>query len=98
MENQPEDVESPHTQDPMPQRDSGSNSLQVRVTRPLRERGRDSLTGPANNEGPRIRRSECGRIPHRYFQIEDEVFLCTPLEVDEPTSFQGAVHSPNHKE
>jgi len=42
--------------------------------------------------------SERGRIPRRYFQIEDEVFLCTPLEVDEPTSFKGAVNSPNQKE
>jgi len=50
------------------------------------------------NEGPRIRRSERGRIPRRYFQIEDEVFLCAPLEVDEPTSFKEAIDSPNHKE
>jgi len=42
--------------------------------------------------------SECGRISHRYFQIEDEVFLCTLLEVDELTSFKEAVDSPNHKE
>ena len=32
------------------------------------------------------------------FQIEDEVFLCTPLKVEEPTSFQEAVDCPNHKE
>jgi len=39
-----------------------------------------------------------GRIPRRYFQIEAEVFLCTPLEVEQPTSFQEAIDSPNHKE
>ena len=27
-----------------------------------------------------------------------EVFLCTPLEIDEPTSFKEAFDSPNHKE
>jgi len=98
VENQPEDVESPYAQDPTPQRDSGSISPQVRVPTPLRETGRDSPTDQANNEGPRIRRSEHRRIRHRYFQLEDEVFLCTPLEVDEPTSFKEAVDSPNHKQ
>jgi len=91
-------VESPHAQHPTPQRDSGSNSPQARVHTPLRERGRDCPTQQANNEGPRIRRSERRRITRRYFQIEHEVLLCTPLEVDEPTSFKEAVDSPNHKE
>ena len=91
-------MESPHAQDPTPQRHSGSNSPQARVPTPPRERGRDSLARQANNEGLRIRRSEHGRIPRRYFQIEDEVFLCNPLEVDELTSFKEAIDSPNHKE
>ena len=78
----------------MPQRDSGSNSPQAKVPTSLRERGRESPARQANNEGPRIRRSERGRIPPRYFQIEDEVFLYSPLEVDEPTSFKEAVDSP----
>ena len=82
----------------MPQRDSGSNSPQARVPTPLREGRRESPARQANNKGPRIRRTERGRIPHRYFQIEDEVFLSTPLEVDEPTSFKEVVDSPNHKE
>ena len=98
MENQPEDVESPHAQDSMPQRDSGSICPQARVPTPLRQRRMDSPARQANNEGPRIRRSERGRILRRYFQIGDEVFLCTPLEVDEPTSFKEAVDSPNHEE
>ena len=88
MEDQTEDVKSPHAQDPTPQRDRGSNSPQARVPTPLRERGRESPARQENNEGPRIQRSERGRIPRRYFQIEDEVFLYTPLEVDEPTSFK----------
>ena len=51
VENQLEDVESPHAQDPTPQRDNGSNSPQVRVPTPLRERGKDSPARQANNEG-----------------------------------------------
>ena len=50
------------------------------------------------NTGSSFRRSERGRIPRRYFQIEEDIFLCTPLEIDEPTSFQEAIDSPNHKE
>ena len=63
IKNQPEYVESPHAQDPTPKRDSGSVSSQARVPTPLRERGRDSPTRQTNNKGPRIRRSEQGRIP-----------------------------------
>jgi len=50
------------------------------------------------NEGPRLQRSECRRIPRRYFQIEEEIFMCTPLAIEEPTSFQEAIDSPNQKE
>ena len=88
----------PHVQDPTPQRDSGSNSPHAQGPTPLRERGRDTSTRQTNNEGPRLRRSERGRIPRRYFQIEEEIFLCTPLEVEEPTSNQEAIDSPSHKE
>jgi len=42
--------------------------------------------------------SEHGRIPRQYFQIEEEIFLCTPLEVNEPISYQEAIDSPNYKE
>ena len=37
-------------------------------------------------------------MPQRYFQIEEEIFLYTPLEIEEPTSFQEAIDSPNHRE
>jgi len=30
--------------------------------------------------------------------MEEETFLCTPLEVKERTSYQEAIDSPNHKE
>ena len=48
--------------------------------------------------GPQLRMTERGRIPRRYFQIEEEIFLCTLLEIEEPTSFQEAIDSPNHEE
>jgi len=40
----PEHAISPHIQDLIPQKDSGSNSPQVRVATPLKEMSRDSLT------------------------------------------------------
>jgi len=64
VENQPKNVESPRAQDPTPQRDSESVFPQARIPTPFRERRRDSPAKQANNEGPRIRRSEQGRIPH----------------------------------
>ena len=48
--------------------------------------------------GSPLRRSERGKISQPYFQIEEDIFLYTPLEIDEPTSFQEAIDSPNHKE
>ena len=38
------------------------------------------------------------RSTRLYFQAEEKIFLCTPLEVEEPTSFQEVVNSSNHKE
>jgi len=45
-----------------------------------------------------IRRSERRRILRQYFQIEEEILLCTLLEVEEPTYFEEAINSLNHKE
>ena len=78
---------SVHAQDSTPWGDSESDSPHAQGPIPLRERGRDTSPRQTNNEGLRIRRSERGRILRRYFQIEQEIFLCTPLEVDEPTSY-----------
>ena len=50
------------------------------------------------NTGSRLRRSEHEKIPRRYFQIEEDIFPCIPLEINEPTTFQEVVDSPNHKE
>jgi len=30
--------------------------------------------------------------------MEEDVVLCTSLEVEKPTSFQEVIYSPNHKE
>ena len=54
---------------------------------PLRERGRDFSPRQTNNEGPGIPRTARGRIHGRYFQIEEELFLCTPLGVEGSTSY-----------
>ena len=96
--NRPENTESPHAHDSTPQSDSESVSLQVRVPTTLRERGRDFPIRQTNNEGLKIQRSKYGRISRRYFQIEEEILLCNPLDVEEPISFQEAVNLPNHKE
>ena len=52
----------------------------------LRDRG-SHISVSQSNIGSPLRRNECGKIPRRYFQIEEDMFLCTPLEIDEPTSF-----------
>jgi len=77
--------------------DDRSDSLSLEDSIPLRDRGRSSSVEQTSTD-PQLRRSERERIPRRYFQIEEEIFLCTPLEIEEPTFFQEAIDSPNHKE
>jgi len=64
-----------------------SDSPQTRTLALLRERQKNSLSRQTNDEYPMILRSEDGRICHPYFQIKEEIFLFTPLEVEEATSF-----------
>ena len=81
--------------------DSGSGSLERENNEdsiPLEDRGSGSSLTQQTNVGPSLRRSEREKIPRKYFQLEEEIFLCTPLEVEEPTSFQEAIDSPNSKE
>ena len=85
-------------QNPTTQRDGRRDSLQTKGPTPLRERGEILSSRQENDEGPKIQRNEQGRIPQWYFQIEEEIFLCNPLKVEESTSFQEAVDSPNHIE
>ena len=61
--------DSPHAQGPTAlkgrgrgARDSGSDSLHAQGPTALKEGRRDVSPRQINNEGPRIRRSECGRI------------------------------------
>lgn len=73
---------SSQTRNPTPHQDSGSNPLSSQV----------------NDQVPMIRRSARGRIPRRYFHIEEDVFFCTPSEIEEPTSYEEAITSPNKEE
>ena len=41
-----------------------------------------------------LHRSECCQIPHRHFKIEGESYMCTQLNLDEPTSYEEALTSP----
>jgi len=78
-------------------RDSGGDSLPIGNSTPLRYRGRNSSMSQTN-ERLRLRKSKRGRIPGRYLQVEEKIFSCTLLETNEPTSFQKAIDSSNHKE
>ena len=45
-----------------------------------------------------LRRSERGRVPRRLLQIEEDIFFCMPLEIEEPSSYVEAQDSSHHKE
>ena len=45
-------------------------------------------------QGSKVRRSECGTIPRRYFEIEGEYFICASFDLDEPASYEEALASP----
>jgi len=45
-----------------------------------------------------IRMSEQRKFSRRYFQIEEAMFLYTPFEIEEPTSYQEVIDLPNPKE
>lgn len=64
----------------------------------LSDSGRDQSSSQIVSQDLIVRRSERGKVPRRYFQIEEGAFVCTPLDVEEPTSFTEALDSPNHKE
>ena len=67
--------------------DSGSDLA------PSRSKPLDSDT-----QGSNVRRSECGTIPHRHFEIKGESFICDSLDLDEPTSYEEALASPTSHE
>ena len=100
-QNQPDNEVRPHSPihehevSPVVHNDR-NDSPPVEDSIPLRDRGRNSSVGQTNT-GRQLRMSEHGRIHRQYFQIEEEIFLCTPLEIEEPISFQEAIDSPNHK-
>ena len=101
QEKQPENEVRPpspiyeHEVSPLVQHND-NDSLSAKDFIPLRDRGRNISEGQTNT-GYVLRRSEGGRIPWWYFQIKEQIFLCTSLEIEESTSFQEGIHSSNHK-
>ena len=61
---------------------------------------RDAAPLDNSPQGPslQLRRSERGLVPHRRFDIEGDVFFCTPLDADEPASIDEALRSPARSE
>ena len=45
----------------------------------------------SDTPGSKVRRSECGTIPRRHFEIEGESFICDSLDLDEPASHEWIV-------
>ncbi|PKI68245.1 hypothetical protein CRG98_011381 [Punica granatum] len=46
----------------------------------------------------KLRRSKCGNIPHRRFEVEGDAFMVSPQDDGEPRSIQEALSSPARKE
>jgi len=65
---------------------------------PLRERGRDSLARQANNEGPKVQRSEQWKKSSSIFSNIRGNLHMHSLASRSTTSFQESVGSPNYKE
>jgi len=83
----------------MLQGDSGSDPSLSHSSVPQKKMERDPEPESAMQPSPRlIRRSEHRRVPQWFFQIEDDIFFCVPLEIEEPTFFIEAIDSPNRKE
>ena len=55
-----------------------------------------SITLDQDSEVHRV--SKRGHIPHCHFEIEGNVLLCNAKDVDEPTSFNEALHSSDRDE
>ncbi|KAK4388273.1 Retrovirus-related Pol polyprotein from transposon TNT 1-94 [Sesamum angolense] len=51
-----------------------------------------------NSQDPQMQRSKCGGIPRRRYEIEGESFMCASVDIDEPTTYEEAVTSPNANE
>lgn len=88
---------SPHIQDPSLKGIVGVILHTLRAPYLFREWGRNFTPWQTNNKGSKIRKSKHGRIC-QWNSIEEEIFLCPPLKVEEATSFQEVVDSPNRKE
>ncbi|KAL0367960.1 UNVERIFIED_CONTAM: Retrovirus-related Pol polyprotein from transposon TNT 1-94 [Sesamum calycinum] len=51
-----------------------------------------------NFQNPQMQRSKRGGIPRRRYEIEDESFMCASVGIDELTTYEEAVTSPNTNE
>ena len=60
--------------------------------------GRDEVTNAIsigkNNNDPQLRRSTCPKIPQRYFAIENEAYIVTPHDDEEPRTVKEALEYP----
>ncbi|KAL0284939.1 UNVERIFIED_CONTAM: hypothetical protein Scaly_2834200 [Sesamum calycinum] len=48
-----------------------------------------------NSQNPQMRRSKHGEYPRRRYEIEGESFICVYVDIDEPTTREEVVTSPN---
>ncbi|CAL2238714.1 unnamed protein product [Prunus armeniaca] len=53
---------------------------------------------PLETQDLMVRKSKRGNIPRRFFEIEGENFLCTPIDEEEPASYKEALSSLASKE
>ncbi|KAL0294413.1 UNVERIFIED_CONTAM: hypothetical protein Sradi_6889400 [Sesamum radiatum] len=51
-----------------------------------------------NSQNPQMRRNKRGGIPRHRYEIEGESFMCASVDIDEPTTYEEAVTSPNANE
>ncbi|KAL0413520.1 UNVERIFIED_CONTAM: Retrovirus-related Pol polyprotein from transposon TNT 1-94 [Sesamum radiatum] len=51
-----------------------------------------------NSQNPQMRRSKCGGLPRRRYEIKGESFTCASVDIDELATYEEAVSSPNANE
>ncbi|KAL0350110.1 UNVERIFIED_CONTAM: Retrovirus-related Pol polyprotein from transposon TNT 1-94 [Sesamum radiatum] len=51
-----------------------------------------------NSQNPQMQRSKRGGIPRRRYEIEGESFMCASVDIDELTTYEEVVTSPNANE
>ena len=61
----------------------------------LQPSGNEPSSGsvPLELQDSQVCKSERGHIPRRHFEIERDVFMCSPIDEEEPTSIKEALSS-----